>query len=295
MDVSPTLAAFENVFRTAWLMAELFDQLREINGAQELIDLYLSAKEIAESSRPLNCFVYPEVAAEVASVTKSRKAKQGLYAFVDVGAGTVDGSVFRFHRPLKDDPSQFTYAASVIRAGAAHVEIDASEKLANSAREWFKQIKEDGGKLAGLSLTPELILDRPFQESMNDLKVEVKDQLIQLFKAAHEKERGEFNWGDLQLLIGGGGAALVTYTDAAREAFTLKGNGRGDNLTDVPLDAPPDFEMGRLSRKTFHRFAVAYGLSFHRANLPDVVLAKEVDPGGSGRVRDPIIDPTMDD
>jgi hypothetical protein len=294
MDTSPVLKSFENVFRIAWLMAMLFDEVGELHKAQEVIESYACAKTIATSGRNLDCFVYPEVAAEVAAVTKPRSAKQGLYAFVDVGAGTVDGSVFRFYRPLKDDPSQFTYAANVIRSGAAHVELGASEKLAQLSQAWFKRMKEDGGHAGGLSLTSELILDPPFDESVTQLGSEVRDQLVRLFKAAHEKERGEDHWSDLQLIIGGGGASLPLYVNAAREAFRHKGN-RANNLTNVALDAPSDFEMGRLSRKTFHRFAVAYGLSFHRVNLPDVVLAKDVNPAGSGRVRGPIIDPTMDD
>lgn len=295
MDESPTLQSFDRVLRIAWSMAELLDQGLDINKADEVIDLYEAAKQVATSNRhKFDCFVYPEVAAEVAAVTKPRSAKQGLYAFVDVGAGTVDGSVFRFYRPPREDPRQVTYAASVFRAGAAHVEFDASEKLAEVARAWFKTMKEDGANAAGLSLTPESILSPPFDASLKELEMEVKDELIQLFKAAHEKEIGEFNWKNLQLIVGGGGASLATYANAARDAFTQKGNHRGDNLIQVSLEAPPDFEMGRLSRNTFHRFAVAYGLSFSYVNLPDVVLAKEVDPCGSGRVRGPITDPTND-
>ena len=294
MDESPTLQSFGRVLRIAWLMAELLDQGLDINKADEVIDLYEAAKQVATDHQKLDCFVYPEVAAEVAAVTKPRSAKQGLYAFVDVGAGTVDGSVFRFYRPHQEDPRQVTYAANVIRAGAAHVEFDACEKLAEVARAWFKTMKEDGANAAGLSLTPESILSPPFDATLKELETEVRDELIQLFKSAHEKEIGESNWKNLQLIIGGGGASLATYANAAIDAFTLKGSHRGDNLTKVLLEAPPDFQMGRLSRNTFHRFAVAYGLSFSYVNLPDVVLAREVDSAGSGRVRGPITDPTND-
>jgi hypothetical protein len=37
---------------------------------------------------------------------------------------------------------------------------------------------------------------------------EIIRELIQLFKAAHEKEIGALNWKDLQLVVGGGGATL---------------------------------------------------------------------------------------
>jgi hypothetical protein len=298
MDISPTLDSFEQVLRTAWLMATILDDIGALAEAQDVIDCYASAKEVAETKQRLDCFVYPEVAAGVASVTMSRTAKEGLYAFVDVGAGTVDGSVFRFHRPSQGELSQATYAASVIKAGAAHIEMSASSKLADNARFWFRQMKENEGNTTDLSLDSSSMLGPPFEESLEEIQSEVEGELIQLFKAAHEKEVGESRWSDLQLVICGGGSTVAPYVTAAKVAFSLKGTGRGSHLTQVGLDAPPDFEMAPLSRQTFHRFAVAYGLSFHHVNLPEVVLAKEVTPmplGSGYRIRGPIIDPTQDD
>jgi hypothetical protein len=159
-------------------------------------------------------------------------------------------------------------------------------------------MKENEGNTTDLSLDSSSMLGPPFEESLAEIQSEVKGELIQLFKTAHEKEVGESRWSDLQLVIGGGGSTLASYINAAKVAFSLKGRGWGSNLTHLRLDAPPDFEMAPLSRQTFHRFAVAYGLSFHHVNLPEVVLAKEVTPmpSGSGcRIRGPIIDPTQDD
>jgi hypothetical protein len=294
MDVSPTLDSFRKVLRTSWLMAAVFDRFGEISSVEEVIDCYWCAKEIADDDRELDCFVYPEVGAEVASVTMSRSAKEGLYAFVDVGGGTVDGSVFRFHRPRRGEAAQATYAASVIKAGAAHIEMSASSKLADQSIQWFKEMKEDGRKAAGLSVKTDSILDRPFEESLAEIKEEVRTELIQLFKAAHEKEKGVINWKDLQLVVGGGGATIASYVTAAREAFSLKGNVRKANLTEVRLDAPSDFEMGCLSRNVFHRFAVAYGLSFEEVNLPEIALAKDVKAQPPMPKRE-FVDPTRDD
>lgn len=209
----------------------------------------------------------------------------------------MDGSVFRFHRSTGDGPQQPTYAASVIKAGAAHIEMSASSRLADTSKLWFKKMKENEGKSENLFLDEKATLDHHYQESLREIEKEVKRDLIHVFKEAHEKEVGESHWTDLQLVIGGGGSSIPSYVTAATAAFSLKGRG-GAIPRSVLLEAPSDFEMGKLSRKVFHRFAVAYGLSFPYASLPEVVLANEVEPmppGGSGRIRGPITDPTQDD
>jgi len=298
MDKSVTLDLFESVLRTAWLMAEAFERYESVSEYRAAVDCYDAARDIAGDGRPLDCFVYPEVGAEVASVTMSRAAREGLYAFVDIGAGTVDGSVFRFHRVDRSEPTQATYAASVIKAGSTHVELNASIKLGEIAREWFKQIKESGGKSDGISFDKKGTLDHLFAESQEEVRAEVTQELIRLFKEAHEKERGVSRWRNLHLVIGGGGASLPAYVTAARDAFKLKDRPDDVDPTPLALEAPPDFEMGKLARTTFHRFAVAYGLSFQRPNLPEIALAHEVTcmrPENLGRIRAEIIDPTKDD
>jgi hypothetical protein len=277
MDHSDILSGFKSVLRTAWLMAIVFESEESLS-LEEIIDCYESAKQLASDRRALDCFVYPEVGAEVASVTKSRSAKQGLYAFVDIGAGTVDASVFRFHRDSRDGEKQFTYAAQVLKAGAGHVEIEASKKLATQSQGWFRRIKE-GNALSDLASEPVDETLRPFlAEALAELCARVKKDLIKLFVEAFAKEKMVERWKDIQLVVGGGGAALLPYVGAAREAFSLKKGRVGANITEVSLSVPEDFHLGGLSSKVFNRFAVAYGLSFHRVNLPSLVLAGDVGP-----------------
>jgi len=276
MDHSDILSGFESVLRTAWLMAIVTEREGAPLRLKEIIDCYECAKQVASDGRELDCFVYPEVAAEVASVTMSRSAKQGLYAFVDIGAGTVDASVFRFHRDDRDGEKQFTYAAEVLKAGAAHVEIEASKKLATKSQGWFRRIKESSVLIDLASKTCEETLRPLLEEALDELCGDVKKDLIKLFVEAFAKEKMVDRWADIQLVVGGGGAALPPYVRAAREAFSLKNGPVGSNITTVPLSVPKDFHMEGLSPKVFDRFAVAYGLSFHRVNLPSLVLANEV-------------------
>ena len=77
-------------------MADIFDETPGPRELGDLLDCYESAG-ILEQKRILDCLVYPEVGAEVACLHLSRSVRDGLYAFVDVGAETVDGSIFRLY------------------------------------------------------------------------------------------------------------------------------------------------------------------------------------------------------
>jgi cell division ATPase FtsA len=256
-------------------MSSVFEADSDLGEFDKLLDCYVSAKQNLKLNPPLDCFVYPEVGAEVASVTMSRSAKKGLYAFVDIGAGTVDASVFRFHRDAREGGSQFTYAAQVLKSGAAHVESEASSNLAAESKSWFKRMKE-GNIVVELSEPAEDTLKQFLAKALDEVRGEVTRDLILLFKEAYEKENMAGRWKDIQLVLGGGGALLPAYVRAAREAFSLKNGPVGANITSVSLPAPKDFYAEGLSTAVFDRFAVAYGLSFRHINLPRLVLASEV-------------------
>jgi hypothetical protein len=257
-------------------MADFFDERDSLRSLDEILDCYECAKALESDGRALDCSVYPEVGAEVASVTLSRSARDGFYVFVDVGAGTVDASVFNLFRHGGDHKHN-TYAAEVYKSGAAHVEANAGQKLARASTGWLKKVKED-------SLDPVIAstscadLLRPFvRESLEEIKTQVEKELIGLFKEAYVKYCGECNWQNIQLVLGGGGANLPEYKSAATIAFRLKNLPPNEtNVTLINLDVPTDFATEGLARNVFHRFAVAYGLSFPYVDLPELALASEV-------------------
>lgn len=78
----------------------------------------LLKKRTARRSR-----VVPEVLAEIFSFAKSRGAQEGIYALVDVGAGTLDLNVFRVVNLVKDEDVRTpVYAASCHPNGVKHLE-----------------------------------------------------------------------------------------------------------------------------------------------------------------------------
>lgn len=270
MGETSVLEAFERALKTGWWMAEIFDDEIGPHQLDDLLDLYKTAKHFV-ATRAMNCFIYPEVAAEVACMYLSRSARDGLYAFVDVGAGTLDASIFRLASTGREPQLNF-YGASVIKYGAAHLEAIASRQLAERACTWFKSIKESRATVgSAMFLLPEeagVYLKNAYGWTEN----KVERELRYLLKESFAKEQNNESWKGLHLFIGGGGATIQMYTDASTKAF----RGLATNLMVEELPVPQDLEMKGLPKKMFHRFAVAYGLSFNVVNLAEIALPNEI-------------------
>lgn len=298
LDGSNAAHSFEIALKAAWLMSLAMDEVTGMHTAREIIGCYTAARCLAEENS-LDCFVYSEVAAEVASVTLSRTSQDGLYAFVDIGAGTVDASVFRFYTSPQGDRTHNKYAAEVLPIGSAYIETLAMRWFDES--EWFiseetingnngkkaaetrlraclREMKENGGSRPDTYCLIEAEnLNRALCEASRLIRKRVYRELVHLFGDAYGKEKKHSRWLDLRLILGGGGAGSPVYRKAAIAAFTLKNNpSKKPELIELPK--PGDFQMNELDRKHFHRFAVAYGLSHRPVDLLQVVQPSQIAP-----------------
>ncbi len=283
IEQSEIAVSFRKVFRTAWFMTEVFIGNHIDDNLKSIVECYLAAKSLTrESNEILNdeefgCSPYPEVGAEVASIVMSKTSEIGLYAFVDIGAGTIDTSIFRYFRDGKG-AQRPPYAADVSRMlGAAQLEIRASKKSEISARK-LKEIKENYKNLSELDR-------KKFTKEISSLKSaskEITEETIKslkvVFRQAYEKEKNVERWKDLKLILGGGGSKLKCYREAGSQAFSLT-----ESKNTIPpqitiLPKPVDFQMHGLPETEFHRFSVAYGLTFDISKLPKVIFAKDVRP-----------------
>ena len=270
MGDTDVLSAFERVLRTGWLMAEIFDEQTGARHLDDLLDCYRSARHLS-TIRTLDCFVIPEVGAEVMSMCLSRAARDGLYAFVDVGAGTLDASFFRLHFS-GDTPQLSFYSAGVIKAGAAHLESIASRQLAEKAVGWFRHLKESHSSEGGNGFLEPNEAKGFLKRAETWLSEEVEAGIRRISASAFKKEMNHNEWKKLILVLGGGGAAIPVYNDASKRGVDLL----APNIHVEQLPVPKDMNMQGLLPSTFHRFAVAYGLSFNIVNLPDFNLPHQV-------------------
>jgi hypothetical protein len=265
------LATFQRVLNVGWLMADIFDEEpgpRELN---DLLDCYESARVLA-AKRVLDCFVQPEVAAEVACMYLSRSARDGIYALVDVGAGTVDASIFRLYSS-EDGPKLSFYGGAVLKSGAAYLDAVASRQLAEESLPWFRGLKEGdllvkGDRLFGLQEAYAFL-----RNASRWIGERTEAGLRKLLKQAFKKEESSDAWRGLSLVLGGGGANLATYADASKAAFGQLAS----KLTVERLPVPDDIQLDGLHPELFHRFAVAYGLSFQGVDLGEIDLPHQVE------------------
>lgn len=289
--------------KTAWLMSHAFDGLIHKESVRLMKKCYFYSRQLAETSE-MDCFVHPETVAEVASFTQSRTSQDGLYALVDIGAGTVDASVFRLYTPPNGNRSQNDYAAKVLRTGSAFVESLAffwffehewfkpeyrgisvrytRQYAANRLRNVLRQMKENGGSRSPeYKLIEETELQRALFEASNRIETRVKELLNELFNEAYRQEAKVDRWMDLKIIFGGGGASSPIYRKASIQAFTLHAH-RDISPTIVDLPKPHDIHLDFIDDKDFHRFAVAYGLSFRTVDLvafvPDYLVTPVVQP-----------------
>ncbi len=301
IEQSEIAESFREVFRIAWFLAEIFIKEPHTDNQQTLVECYLAAQDLArESGEILNdeefgCSPYPEIGAEVASIVMSKTSETGLYAFVDVGAGTVEASVFRYFRDGEKDSfseakaKRPICAASISRTtGAAQIEIRAS-KESGYPKEGFpasnlKVIKESYTNLSKNEKEEISEKVKCIETASEAVRTETIQYLKKVFRVAFDEEKdteGKISksewesWYKLKLILGGGGANLDIYRNAATNGFTIAGKEpKKPNFVEI-LVSPKDFDMNGLPNENFLRFAVAYGLTYPIDKLPPPDFFKE--------------------
>ena len=286
IEQSPVADEFKRILRTGWLMSEIFIKEPKLKNRRSLFECFVAAREVSIESlgvlsdEEFGCSIYPEVGAEVASIVMSRLSEEGLYAFVDIGAGTVDASLFKYFR--RDGKSNRPpFAADVSKdLGASQLEVRASrETVSNKSLSTFelKRIKEIYN---GLSETERLIYAEQFERLkrvVHEMKPRIQSFLQSIFRDARNGKDSNIVNSKIRLVIGGGGSHLNFYKQAAISAFTIKHATSPIAPEQTTLQKPVDFQMS-LPEDQFHRFAVAYGLSFPIEDLPEMVFPKNVKP-----------------
>jgi hypothetical protein len=270
----------------------------------------LGVMQLAETVRNLTvdpktsklCSTYPEVSANVISFIESRAFSEGLYIFVDVGAGTVDVSVFIYSGNLGVPLNYF--GAKVLSYGSSRLELRASgrlrrkvaailglananvpsdQKLAEVLEAVFREYKETGAK-GGFKQ-----IEEEFAPVEAKLRKDVFDNLGFLAQARSHVQPHHVNphhaptarqWRGLRMLFGGGAGSSELYKAAFDDYFNQCWRFSPEKL---PLQRPRKLQRpSELAEKHFEkiipRFTVAYGLSVHVTNLPPNRLPGDIAP-----------------
>ena len=275
-------SVFESCLRCAYSLAR--EPSLSIMAAKEVENALLNCSNRAEQD--IGCYVYPEVSANVQSYIKSRAGMDGLYLFVDVGAGTVDVSIFIYYTHETNDRPISYPAAGVIPLGSSQIEMRVAQRLSQEAgggdaelerlQEFVRLVKE------GENTAPESV-GREIRAVERLLEDEVFCEAAPILVDGRSKIRrtppNQYNqWRSLKILLGGGGADARLYYKAVNRWFQQFSHFEPESKP-IPLPRdliwPTDIPEQSQTR-IFRRFSVAYGLSFDRANLADHRYPNEV-------------------
>jgi hypothetical protein len=247
------------LFQSALASATLMQKTCEaVSGASAVGDLLSACDELSSISsdelKDLNnrCITYPEVAAGVQTILRSPNIPDGKYLTLDVGAGTVDLNAFsRYSKNGTIAPKLDYWSCVVEPLGAARLGLDARTRLGADHE-------------VAVSTLPEPELMHGLYRAVTRLMEGAFDH-----QPLHILGDGGSPWGrQSYAYIWGGGASHKPYEETFLRS--LKESGVGIHVIDrLPkpsdhFDLPGGIDFGRL--------AVAFGLSFHKANLEVVRL-----------------------
>ncbi len=217
--------------------------------------------------------VVPEVLAEIASFAQSRSAREGVYALVDIGAGTLDLNVFKILGATADKGVRTpVYAATCHPNGVNHLEAllaAAMDGSSGAAGRHFQEQKlrrcfPDVDALAcACGQADNQDSCRRLGKAHRAYCDDVAQRTRLTWGQAWEKrglEREE--WARLTLFLCGGGASIRDIRGRLEAGMPDQIISR---ISHSVLPCPSEEEFVRpagFPEEDFHRVAVAYGLTF---------------------------------
>lgn len=256
---------FYKVLTKAWLLADNFANRSEI----KIAELESMINESENASTPYlyeSCYIYPEVSANVQGYVRSRVSGEGIYLFSDIGAGSVDQSVFIFHRHEKTETLAYL-CGRVLPLGSSRIEYEAAKKLGNT----------NINNLEALRIRKE---NKDFSKELLDacriIEKELSKETECTLAKAKEKLRVKKEINTIRLIFCGGGFSENPYKRGIMAPFSgpLFQEAIYPDIISIPF--PIDIELQESSKNWINRLYVAYGLSFEKSELARFIYPKDI-------------------
>jgi hypothetical protein len=264
---------FHHVLCMAWQLADTIAGHPPI-ALEELEDLLCCYDKSAQE----DCFIYPEISANVQGFVRSRASSRGMYLFSDTGAGTVDQGIFIFEKD-KNKKEYLSYLhGSVFPLGSSYLERYAAEYSGDdsfSKLEYWREVKERGGSSKELDKARQRISEQLVRGTTKTIESSMKKLFV------------EDQFRSIRIIFGGGGHCNNPYQSAVMQPFS--GNTFKKPFTPdiVGLPRPHDLEFGRAEEVWLKRLSVAYGLSFLKSDLTRFIYPVNVSTPKSNEVWKP--------
>lgn len=237
-------------------------------------------------------FVLPETLASVMAHINSRRAEEGLYSIVDIGAGTTDISFFRYSSAVEN--IEGIYAAKTTLSGmddfdagifrhvvdlflkstllSASKKINLLQKIRIAKQKNENNIYIDYDDGAGANINRE-----DLSAIANPLKINMKQNNKKVWAEAYAKEKRESRWEKVLLYIIGGGSKNTFISEAFTErphTIVKRIDTRRVDISDGIFSLT---ELPKEDEDSAFMLPVAHGLSFHKIDWGKQILSFQIE------------------
>jgi hypothetical protein len=268
---------FRQIGQTAWSLANTSGPL----SVKKVLDVWSAGKTNQADTDEFQCLVMPELAAQIHGYVSSSlfdPRRPNIFLMVDVGAGTVDASIFRVYKDETGTTSFNLFTNSVEAYGVANlhrhrvnwwqnnlVDLPVGSqcvqelqqiKLPTEYRGFFPSSFKDYVQGVDVQfLNGEKSPDESFFDKINQ-------QLVgEIFgRAKNKRLLGPNDIDGMPYFLCGGGARHLFY-EQIKPALQRPRGATWLNLVPKPLSLPANLRAEGVSRADYDRLSVAYGLS----------------------------------
>ena len=230
--------------------------------------------------------VIPEVAAGVTTYARSSQRRAGVHLFVDVGATTLDTSMFLLN--ASQDELKYVFLAADVDSQLGALRLHRHRALGLGRLALARFVTSDP-----LRPIPAEVRDCiPPMEEMEALDSKFSDPCVvrvgRVIWEAKVKAPGDLSVPEkgraepIQVLLSGGGLRLPLYQEVIRESGRRAAPGGMQGLSvrpfqETPIPRPHDLLPGDLLPTDWQRLAIAYGLSYASEDIGEFVPPSAVD------------------
>jgi hypothetical protein len=233
------------------------------------------------SIHPEDIYAIPEIIAAIVGYAKSRMRKDGMYFLIDVGASTVDVSMFNL---FKRD-GEIKYSILWAELGRYGVLSQLKARLNSLPSEVKDRVI--------LKLNIDQCMDplpdifnylspderRSIQDTDSIFTIELRNLIGRVvIKVKKDQNPNDSNWENgVPIFITGGGSEIEYFQNSILSKFSELSNMniRYPNIIDLPnLD---DLEISDQSLNVIKRFSSAYGLSYRESDIGTIIGAGSIE------------------